>query len=79
MSLISIPIPADATVPEALKAANRELGVYAREHRRPTFGWRGPWFPRTHFVRFGPDAVVYEVEDVCCAPETPQAAGCCVA
>lgn len=71
MTLIEIPIPADVTVPEALRIVNRELSTYACEHRTPRFGWGKRWFPLTRLVRFEPDAVVYEVEDVCGAAERP--------
>lgn len=79
MSLIEIPIPADTAMPDALRIVNRELTAYACEHRTPRFGWGKRWFPLTRLLRFEPNAVVYEVEDVCDTSVSPQAAACRVA
>lgn len=78
MSLLEIPIPADATVPEALKAVNRELGSYARKHKIVGGDKDGRRFPRTHLVRLEPTSIVYEVEDDCDAAISRQDVSCCV-
>ena len=76
MSILSIPVPADATVVDALAAANRALGAYARKHRIIGGDKDGRRFPRTRLLRFEADAIVYEVEDDCEAAIQPQDAPC---